>query len=85
MFVFQPREYLCGPVYIQKAVTDYDKVIHLGPHHDHALYNQGNTLVEMGCYKKLEKKGRCISLVADNRRELEKVIDKIGAWKYECN
>ena len=75
----------------KEAVTDYDKVIHLGPRYDHALYNKGNTLVVMGCfeealrcYKQLEKKGRYNSLVADNRRVLERVIDKIGAWKYEC-
>ena len=76
----------------KEAVTDYDKAIELGPDHDHALFNKGNTLVVMGrfeealrCYKELENKGRYNNHVADNCRELERVIDKIGDWKYECN
>ena len=69
----------------KEAVTDYDKVIAIGPRYDHALYNKGNTLVVMGCfedalycYKQLEKKGGYNVFVADNRRELERIIDNIG-------
>ena len=76
----------------KEAVTDYDKVIAIGPRYDHALYNKGNTLVVMGCfedalycYKQLEKKGVYKVLVADNRRELERIIDNIGDSKYECH
>ena len=76
----------------KEAVTNYDKVIAIGPRYDHALYNKGNTLVVMGCfedalycYKQLEKKGVYKVIVADNRRELERIIDNIGDSKYECH
>ena len=76
----------------KEAVTDYNKAIEFGPDHDHAFLNKGNTLVVMGCfaealrcYREFENKGRYNNLVADNRRELERVIDEIGDSKYECH
>ena len=72
----------------EEAVAEYDEAIRLGAYY--APFNKGNTLVVMGrfeeavrCYKESEKKGVVSRRFVDDRREVERIIDKIHGQTHE--